>query len=39
MPNYLCLQRSLPKSSDGHPSSGPAGDMQEWFAKFNAWRE
>ena len=36
MPKYLCLQRSLPGGDAGNPS--PA-QMQEMYAKFNAWRE
>jgi hypothetical protein len=38
MPNYLCLQRSLPggDTSAGKPS--PA-QMQAMYEKFNEWRE
>ncbi len=37
MPNYLCLQRPLP--SDGAPGGKPTpAEMQEMYAKFNAWR-
>ena len=36
MPKYLCLQRALPKSEAGEPSPG---QMQDWYAQFNAWRE
>ena len=36
MPKYLCLQRPLPASSGARPS--PA-EMQEMYAKFDAWRE
>lgn len=36
--NYLCIQRSQPGSaSKGEPPS-PA-QMQEMYAKFNAWKE
>ncbi len=35
MPKFLCLQRSVPSSGEG-PS--PA-QMQDMYAKFNAWRE
>jgi len=45
MPNYLCMQRSLPKttSADSESKSGggkmsPA-QMQEMYAKFGAWQE
>ena len=33
---YLCIQRSVPGRSGENPS--PA-QMEEMFAKFNAWRE
>ena len=36
MPNYLCVQRKLPGGAIAKPS--PA-QMQEMYAKFNAWRE
>ncbi len=36
MPNFLCIQRSLP-SGDGEKPS-PA-EMQEMYAKFGAWQE
>lgn len=36
MPNYLCMQRSLPGGTSEKPS--PA-QMQEMYAAFNAWRE
>ncbi len=36
MPKYLCMQRSLPVAASDKPS--PA-QMQEMYAKFNAWRE
>ena len=35
MPNYLCVQRSLP-----HDGEAPSpSDMQEMYAKFSAWQE
>ena len=41
MPNYLCIQRSQPDQPD-QPGTGekpsPA-QMQEMYAKFNAWKE
>jgi hypothetical protein len=36
MPNYLCLQRSLPADDADKPS--PA-EMQEMYGKFSAWME
>lgn len=38
MPKYLCLQRSLPSASGEGAKPSPA-QMQEMYAKFNAWRE
>lgn len=38
MPKYLCLQRRLPSSSVATEKPSPA-QMQEMYAKFNAWRE
>ncbi len=35
MPNYLCMQRSLPRGDAEKPS--PA-QMQEMYAKFGAWQ-
>ncbi len=35
MPNFLCIQRSLPSGNSGKPS--PA-QMQEMYAKFGAWQ-
>ncbi len=37
MPNYLCMQRSQPGKAKGERPS-PA-QMEEMYAKFNAWRE
>lgn len=37
MPKYLCIQRSQPGKSNGEAPS-PA-QMEEMYAKFNAWRE
>ena len=37
MPNYLCMQRSLPGNGKGERPS-PA-QMEEMYAKFNAWKE
>ena len=37
MTKYLCIQRSLPGGGPNEPPS-PA-QMEEMFAKFNAWRE
>lgn len=43
MPNYLCVQRSLPRpDSDGQSagSSKPSpAQMQEMYARFGAWQE
>ncbi len=36
MPNFLCMQRSLPSGDAEKPS--PA-EMQEMYAKFGAWQE
>ena len=36
MPNFLCMQRSLPREGSEKPS--PA-EMQEMYAKFGAWQE
>ncbi len=35
MPKYLCIQRSQPEN---HGKPSPA-QMEEMFAKFNAWKE
>ncbi len=35
MPRYLCLQRSLPTAQEAKPSPT---QMQDMYAKFNAWR-
>lgn len=36
MPNYLCMQRSLPIEDAEKPSPT---QMQEMYAKFSAWQE
>ena len=36
--NYLCIQRSQPGRSDEEQAPSPA-QMEEMFAKFNAWKE
>jgi hypothetical protein len=36
MPKYLCIQRNLPGGAGGKPSPK---QMQEMYAKFNAWIE
>ena len=38
MPNYLCLQRSIPGGDHGSERPSPA-QMQAMYAKFNEWRE
>jgi hypothetical protein len=38
MQKFLCLQRSLPGADRGAEKPSPA-QMQEMYAKFNAWRE
>jgi hypothetical protein len=38
MPQYLCLQRSLPGGADAGEKPSPA-QMQAMYAKFNEWRE
>jgi len=37
MPNYLCLQRSLPGGDRDGEKPSPA-QMQAMYAKFNEWR-
>lgn len=37
MPKYLCLQRNVPGSANAERPS--PSEMQELYAKFNAWRE
>lgn len=36
--NYLCIQRSQPRPPGKGEGPSPA-QMQEMFAKFNAWKE
>ena len=36
MPNFLCLQRSLPGGDAEKPSPS---DMQEMYARFGAWQQ
>lgn len=36
MPNFLCVQRSLPTSETEQPSPS---EMQEMYSKFSAWQE
>jgi hypothetical protein len=36
VPKYLCLQRKLSQTPEEKPSPT---DMQDMYAKFNAWRE
>lgn len=36
MPNYLCMQRSLPADESQKPSPE---QMQQMYAKFAAWQE
>ncbi len=39
--NYLCLQRTLPSKGEQSSSQGgkpSAAEMQEMYAKFNAWK-
>jgi hypothetical protein len=38
MPNYLCLQRSLP-GGDGEGAKPSPAEMQAMYGKFNEWRE
>ena len=38
MPNFLCMQRSEPGDSPKGEKPSPA-QMEEMYAKFNAWRE
>jgi hypothetical protein len=38
MPKYLCLQRTLGADASKTEPPSPA-QMQEMYAKFNAWRE
>lgn len=38
MPKFLCLQRSIPApETEAHPAGG-GGDMEAWYAKFQAWK-
>ena len=37
MPNYLCMQRSQGGTGKGERPS--AAQMEEMYAKFNAWKE
>ncbi|PCH62340.1 MAG: hypothetical protein COC19_03025 [SAR86 cluster bacterium] len=38
--NYLCIQRSQPSpAGEGQQQAPSAAQMQEMFAKFNAWKE
>lgn len=39
MPNYLCLQRSLPMSPEASAQKPSPAQMQGMYEKFNAWRE
>ncbi len=36
MPNFLCIQRSLPSEDSEKPSPT---EMQEMYAKFGAWQQ
>ncbi len=36
--NYLCIQRSRPRQPGKGEASSPA-QMEEMYAKFNAWKE
>lgn len=36
--NYLCIMRSQPKMPEKSETPSPA-QMEEMFAKFNAWKE
>jgi hypothetical protein len=36
MPNFLCVQRSLPRGEDDKPSPS---QMQDMYARFTAWQE
>ena len=36
MPNFLCVQRSLPTGDSAPPSPS---DMQDMYARFSAWQE
>ena len=38
MPTYLCIQRSHPVEGEKPAPPSPA-QMEEMYAKFNAWRE
>ena len=38
MPNYLCMQRSQPIEGE-KPSPPSPAQMEEMYAKFNAWKE
>lgn len=38
MPQYLCLQRTLPGPGASQPKPSPA-DMQAMHTRFNEWRE
>ena len=38
MPNYLCMQRSLPGGADSGEKPSPT-QMQEMYAQFKDWSE
>lgn len=38
MPNFLCMQRSEPGQAKKSEKPSPA-QMEEMYAKFNAWKE
>ena len=37
--NYLCIQRSVPKSEETSADKPAPKQMEDMFARFNAWRE
>lgn len=37
--NYLCVQRSLPGGGGGGGEKPSPAQMEEMYAKFNAWKE
>jgi hypothetical protein len=39
MPTFLCLQRSLPSTSDASSEAPSPAQMQEMYARFGEWQQ
>jgi len=37
--NYLCIMRSQPRTQEDNSQAPSPAQMEEMFAKFNAWKE